>query len=133
MSDRDPPELRCTRVVSNRHQRVLEAVRRHFRDTGASPSYREIEARCGVKKKAVRGSLDYWQRRGTLTFTPGKHHSIELVDRAAMLSDAEIELAVIGRGGHVTWSALPALADAFPVPTEDNVQAIYRRLLKSLP
>lgn len=118
--------------MSSRHQRVLEAVRRHFRDVGASPTYREIEARSGVRAKYIGGSLALWQRRGALTFTAGKARSIKLVDRAAMLSDAELELAVIGRGGHVGWSPLPALADAFPVPAAGADCDFARELLDRL-
>lgn len=127
------PDLACSRSISNRHQRVLEAIRRHFRDVGASPTYREIEARSGVRAKYIGGSLGFWQRRGALTFTAGKSRSIQLVDRSAMLSDSEIELAVIGRGGRVVWSYLPVFADAFPVPVVDDDQDYGQALLDRLP
>lgn len=94
-------DLRCSRSISSRSQRVIEAIRRHFRDTGGSPCHREIAARVGMPRQHVGAVLTKLQRAGALTYSAGRSRSITLVDRAGMLSDAELELACHARGWQV--------------------------------
>lgn len=101
--------------MRSRRQAVLEAIREHFRAAGQSPSYREIGERTGLTPRDVRPHLDQLARDHLIEHRPGVARSISLVDRAANLSDTELEAACHGRGWTVTRSVAPALVKSFPV------------------
>ncbi len=103
-----------TRSMSSRLQIVLEAIRRHFRTVGQSPSYREIAASTGVQSQHVGQYLAKLRDAGLINFERGRARSITLVDRGAMLSDCELELICAGRGWTVSKPAIP-IGEAYPV------------------
>jgi SOS-response transcriptional repressor LexA len=92
-------------------QRVLEAIRQHFRDTGMSPSFREIGFRVGIAAQRVGPHIQALQIEGYLAYLKGTSRSIVLVDRAANLSDTELRLGCVGRGwtlAHLADQGLPS-------------------------
>lgn len=97
-------------------QRVLHAVHHHFRLYGCSPSYIDIALAVGIDARHVGRPLDGLTRRGLLTRTPGEARSIVLTERMANFSDAEIERAILARGGRIAWSQVPELAEIFLAP-----------------
>jgi hypothetical protein len=105
-----------TRGLS-RSQRMMEAVRRHFRTYGASPSHTELAVATGIARNAVGTVLRQLAAADMIGISLGKGRSITLPDRLAMFSNAEIELAVVARGGAITWpaSAVAPLLDAYRV------------------
>lgn len=107
--------LTPSRSMSSRRQSVLEAIRRHFRARGASPSHREIAEATGIGRRHVGAWLDYLQAEGLLTYRSRAARSIVLIDRMANFSDTELRLACAGRGMIVTDTPLPALVDAYAV------------------
>lgn len=92
-------------------QRVYRAVQEHFREFGASPSYCDIARAVGIAARHVGRPLQGLTRKGLLTVEPGQARSIRLADRLANLSDVEIELAVLARGGAVEWGQGASVAD----------------------
>ena len=85
-------------------QRVLEAIRQHYRETGMSPSFREIGARVGIAAQRVGPHIEILEEEGYLSYRKGAARSIQLIDRAANLSDTEIRLGCAGRG----WTIVEA-------------------------
>lgn len=94
---------------------MLEAIRRHFRDLGASPSHEEIARATGLQRQHVGYWLDKLQAAGFLTYRRGVARSIVLTDRMANLSDTELRLACVGRGWSVVEPRVPGLSESFPV------------------
>lgn len=84
-------------------QRVYRAIQDHFREYGASPSYRDIAFAVGIAARHVGRPLQGLAGRGLVTITPGEPRSIALVDRLSNVSDVEIERAVRARGGTIMW------------------------------
>ncbi len=116
--------------MSSRRQAVLTAIRQHFRVTGCSPSYAEIGERTGLEPRHVRPHLDSLQADGLIVFRRGVGRSIMLVDRMANLSDEEVELGVHGRGWTLVKSAVPALAEVYPLDLaiDENDLALLRKI-----
>ncbi|WP_230770662.1 LexA family protein [Sphingomonas sp. Leaf4] len=112
-------KLTPSRSMSSRRQLVLESIRRHFRAVGASPSHGEIAQATGMKRQHVGRWLDELQDAGLICYSPGRARSIVLVDRAANLSDCELQLACAGRGWAVSKPApvVQPIASAFSVDT----------------
>lgn len=106
-----------TRSMSSRRQLVLEAIRRHFRAVGGSPSHREISDQTGVGRRHIGLWLDELQAEGMLTYERAHARSIVLTDRCANLSDTELHLACAARGWTVTEPPVTAapLLDAYPI------------------
>lgn len=84
-------------------QRVYRAIQDHFRQFGASPSYRDIAFAVGIAARHVGRPLRGLASRGLVMVTPGEPRSIQLVDRLSNVSDVEIERAVQARGGTIVW------------------------------
>lgn len=115
--------LRLSRTSSSRRVLGLEFIRRYFREHGSSPSHGEIAAGLGMAKRRVGPMIEEWAQAAVLTFTPKRGRSIVLVDRAANLSDSELELACRARGWTIRKSPLPMLTDAIPaVPIGEGVR-----------
>lgn len=115
--------------------RVIEAIRRHFRRSGAAPSLSEISNDSGVRRTEVGRSLRRLQHQGLLEVQPGVPRGSMLTDRAANLSDLELELAVISRGGRIEWQRVKAapLAKAYtPVPIGTNCEHDLAALLDQI-
>jgi len=106
-----------TASMSSRRQKIIEAIRQHFRALGQSPSHREIAAATGVQRQHVGAWLDILERDGLLTYERGVPRSIRLIDRSACLSDTEIEMACALRGWTIVKPPI-ALAAAYPVSTD---------------
>jgi SOS-response transcriptional repressor LexA len=113
--------------MSSRRQLVLEAIRRHFRAMGQSPSHGEIAEATGLQRQHVGRWLEELQISGLISYSRGRPRSIVLVDRLANFSDTEIRLACAGRGMILTSTPVPALADAYavdPVVPEFGLQLL---------
>lgn len=102
-------------------QRVLKAIRAHFRRTGGSPSYGELSAAVGILAQHVGKPLRSLQDKGFLRFTRGAPRSIVLADRMANFADSEIELAAAARGAAVAWAAPSASAWPAASVTDDGI------------
>lgn len=101
--------------------RVLAAVRWWFRKTGRSPSFGNIAELATIHKGRIRRHLDALQAEGFLTHTPGVARSIVLVDRGAMMSDAEVIALAVGRNlvvGHPIEIGV-VLGNAIPADTRE--------------
>ena len=86
-----------TRGASAR-QRLIEAIRRHFRDYGGSPSYAELEAETGILKRHLARLLREIEADGLIILLIGIPRGIRLPRRAEMLSDSELQLEARARG-----------------------------------
>lgn len=102
-------------MTASTRQRVLDAIRWHYRVTGCAPSHSEIGKLARISPKRVHGYVDSLADAGYVTFRERVGRSILLIDRAAMLSDMELRLTCIGRGWTITESELAALADVFTI------------------
>lgn len=124
------PPARLTATASSRRLLILGFVRSYFRQHGASPSFAEIAAGCGVSKQRVGRYIAALERQGVLHVSGRLSRSIVLVDQAANLSDDELEFAARVRGWTVKRSAMPALGDAYPV--EPGLTEMELHLLSAL-
>lgn len=106
-----------TRSMSSRRQLVLEFIRRHFRAAGASPSHAEIAGATGLRPQHVGRWLVELRDAGLITFTRRQPRSIALVDRLAMHSDLELELACHARGWTIVRPvpSVAPLAEVYPL------------------
>lgn len=98
-------------------QRMVEAIRRHFRDYGEAPSHSELHLAVGIRRNDVGRALRQAAAGRLITFRPGVARGIGLPDRAAMLSDSELELAARARGATIRWpaAAVAPLASAYGI------------------
>jgi hypothetical protein len=111
-----------TRGLSTR-QRVMEAIRRHFRDYGGSPSHTELHVSVGIRRNHVGAVLRQLAGEGAIALRLGEARGIMLPRRGAMLSDTELELEVLARGGRVAWPHIKAMpmADVYHVDAGTNM------------
>jgi hypothetical protein len=110
-----------TRGFSMR-QRMIEAIRRHFRDYGGSPSHTELHLAVGIRRNEVGRVLRQLAGDALIGLQLGVARGISLPDRTEMLSDCELELAIRARGGSVKWpvAAVRALPAAYHVDAGTN-------------
>ncbi len=131
-----PTVLKPSRSMASRRQAALEAIRRHYREVGASPSHEEIGQRIGLEKQRIGKIVRDLAKTGVLSFTPGVARSIVLADEGANLSDAAIDLICLARGATVNWpkSLTVALVAAYPIEPDpaESVSDFGLPLLEAL-
>ena len=96
-------------------QRVLAAIRQLFRDNGYPPSHDEIAQLAGIATKRVQRYVEMLAAEGFLTYRKRVARSILLINRGAMLSDAELRLANAERSWTIVESPLRQFGDVYKV------------------
>ena len=115
-------DQRDLRRGASAKQRLLAAIHRHFRKMGGAPSWQELHDQTGVRIRDMARELRGLDAEGLIVHHAGRARGIEIVRRAAMLSDAELELEVRARGATLTWPRTPmsvALTEAYPVVDQE--------------
>lgn len=114
-------ELPLTATRSSRKQAVLEFIKRHFAERGASPSRSEIAAGLGTSKARVSAHLNRLAMEGQIFRTPGKHRGITLPEPGAEISQGDA-LRVLR---HIGWTVdADALRLDMPAVPNSNLPLI---------
>jgi SOS-response transcriptional repressor LexA len=112
----------------------MEAIRRHFRDYGASPSYRDLNAATGIATTDIGRLLRKLAKLGLIILHMGRARGIELPDPTDMLSDSQLELINLARGWTVVkpQSAAQPLVAAYPVESGTDFQLPVEDLIAQI-
>lgn len=107
-------ELPLTATRSSRKQAVLEFIKRHYAERGASPSLNEIAAGLRTSKARVSAHVRQLALDGLITRVPGKHHGISLPDPAEHISQGDALRALRNMGWMIDIDALHLDKPAVP-------------------
>lgn len=99
-------ELPLTAARSSRKQAVLEFIKRHYAERGASPSLMEIAAGLRTSKARVLDHVRQLAIDGLIHRVPGKHHGISLPDPAEQVSQGDALRALRRMGWVIDADAL---------------------------
>ena len=80
--------------LSDQNRAVLNAIRAYYRDTGRSPSIRDLGDLTGLGTSTIHHHLRRLKADGAIRMIPRQPRSIELVD-AAVLFDVVAELIAL--------------------------------------
>jgi hypothetical protein len=115
--------------------RVLDAIRTHYRHHGRGPSLSKLARLAAKQPQHIRRFVDRLEREGLVEVKPGRRGEpcvILLVDRVAMLSDAELEAGAHGRGWTVVKPGPMAQAVGQAWPADPRIPPDQADLLDRL-
>jgi len=88
---------------THKQRKILNFIENYYKINGSSPSYREIANHCGVSVGTVQDQLESLKKRGTISITPGRARSINLVNQRFSRSTQFLPLlGVISAGEGIT-------------------------------
>ena len=127
----NPPRL--TRTMSSRKLQALDFIKRYFAQWGHSPTLGELSAELGVSAKRAHDLVHALAEQQMIRHTAGKTRGIELIDRAAGLSEADVLLHLAAMGWTVAHGGFVLHAPGAPPGGVFPVQQLTEKGLHALP